>query len=120
MCYNPKLGSGCNLGKGLSKRRENNQCKDTGSYLQLYKPKDHEERERHPWENSKKEMRKTWGNLYYYMRHWLIIHEKGVRHSEYESKMKQTPAYGKHKANTYRLWDIDIDYNNRSIQLHHR
>ena len=48
MCYNPKLGSGCNLGKGLSKRRENNQCKDTGSYLQLYKPKDHEERERHP------------------------------------------------------------------------
>jgi len=34
--------------------------------------------------------------------------------------MKQTPAYGKHKANTYRLQDIDIDYNNRSIQLHHR
>ena len=47
MYYNPKLGSGCNLDKGLSKRRENNQlvkCKDTGSYLQLYKPKDHEER----------------------------------------------------------------------------
>jgi len=36
MCYNSKLGSDCNLGKGLSKREENNQlvkCKDTGSYL---------------------------------------------------------------------------------------
>jgi len=37
--YNPKLGSGCNLDKNLSKSREYNQLvklKDTGLYLQLY------------------------------------------------------------------------------------
>ena len=45
-CYNPKLGSGCKLGKDLSKSRKDNQlvkCKDTGLYLQLYIPKDHKE-----------------------------------------------------------------------------
>jgi len=48
--YSPKLGLGCNLGKDLSKRGENNQLvkhKDTGLYLQLYIPSDHEEREKH-------------------------------------------------------------------------
>ena len=43
ICYNLKLGSGCNSGKDLSKNEENDQlvkCKDTGIYLlyiyQLY------------------------------------------------------------------------------------
>ena len=38
-CYNLRLGSGCNLGKGLSKSGEKSQlvkCKDTELYLQLY------------------------------------------------------------------------------------
>jgi len=37
--YDPKLNSGCNLGKNLSKDREDNQLvkyKDIGIYLQLY------------------------------------------------------------------------------------
>ena len=43
-CYNIQLGSGCNLGKYLSREQEDNQlvkCKNTGWYLQLYIPKDH-------------------------------------------------------------------------------
>ena len=39
MCYGLRLGSGCNLGKDLSKRIEKSQlvkCKDTGWYLQLF------------------------------------------------------------------------------------
>jgi len=45
-CYDPKLGSGCNLGKDLSRIRGDDQLvkhKDTGLYLQLYIPNDHEE-----------------------------------------------------------------------------
>jgi len=43
-CYNPKLGSGCNLDKNLSKSRRDNQLvnyKDTKLYLQLYIPIDY-------------------------------------------------------------------------------
>ena len=46
-CYVSKLGLGCNLGKDLSKREENDQLvkhKDTELYLQLYIPNDHEKR----------------------------------------------------------------------------
>jgi len=46
MCYNPKLGSGCKLGKDLSKKEENDQLvkyKYTGLYLQLYIPNNNEE-----------------------------------------------------------------------------
>jgi len=46
-CYDPKLGSGCNLGKDLSKSRGDDQLvkhKDTGLYLQLYIPNDHDVR----------------------------------------------------------------------------
>jgi len=42
-CYNLKLGSGCNLGKDLSKDRRVNQLvkhKNTRVYLQLYILKD--------------------------------------------------------------------------------
>ena len=45
-CYNPKLGSGCNLGKDLSKNREDDQLvkyKDTELYLLSYIPNDYEE-----------------------------------------------------------------------------
>jgi len=45
-CYDLRLGSGCNLGKDLSKNGRNNQLvkyKDTGLYLQLYIYIDHEE-----------------------------------------------------------------------------
>ncbi len=50
ICHIPER-SGCNLGKDLSKRGEDDQLvkhKDTGLYLQLYIPTDYEERERHP------------------------------------------------------------------------
>ena len=43
--YNFKLGSDCNLGKDLSKSKEDDQsvkCKDTVLYLQLYIPNNHE------------------------------------------------------------------------------
>ena len=43
-CYNLRLGSGCNLGKDLSKRIGICQLvkyKDTRLYLQLYIPIDH-------------------------------------------------------------------------------
>ena len=43
--YILRLGSGCNLGKDLSKEVGMSQLvkhKDTGLYLQLYRPKDHE------------------------------------------------------------------------------
>ena len=46
ICYNPKLGSGCNLGKDLRKDREDNQLvkhKDTELYSLLYILSDHEE-----------------------------------------------------------------------------
>ena len=45
-CYDLRLGSGCNLGKSLSKSREESQlakCKDTGLYLQLYISFDNED-----------------------------------------------------------------------------
>jgi len=45
-CYDCKLGSGCNLGKDLSKSRRDDQlvkCKDTGLYLLLYIPNNYEE-----------------------------------------------------------------------------
>jgi len=45
-CYNSKLGSGCNLGKDLSKSRGDDQLvkhKNTRLYLQLYILIDHEE-----------------------------------------------------------------------------
>ena len=38
ICYDPKIGSGCNLGKDLSKSKEDDQlvkCKDTRLYLYL-------------------------------------------------------------------------------------
>ena len=40
-------------------------------------------------------MRKIWiwEDFYYYMRHWLILYEESVRHSKYESKVKQTPIH---------------------------
>jgi len=44
-CYNLRLGSGCNLGKDLSKGIGMSQlvkCKDTGQYLLLYIPIDNE------------------------------------------------------------------------------
>jgi len=44
-CYNFKLGSGCNSGNNLCKSENDDQlvkCKDTGLYLQLYIPIDHE------------------------------------------------------------------------------
>ena len=44
-------------------------CKDTRLYLLLYIPSDYEEQVRHPWENNEERMRKTWGDLYCYMRH---------------------------------------------------
>jgi len=43
--YDLKLGSGCNLGKDLSKELELSQLvkhKDTGLYLQLYIPNNYE------------------------------------------------------------------------------
>ena len=94
--WSQKLGSGYNLGRGLSKREGDNQLvkyKDTESYLQLHIPKDYEKRERCSSGNSKKEMKKIWESLYYYMRCWLIIYEKDTRHSKYETKMKQTPTH---------------------------
>ena len=45
-CYDPKLGSGCNLGKDLRKNGEDDQLvkhKDTELYLLLYIPSDHKE-----------------------------------------------------------------------------
>ena len=42
-CYDIRLGSGCNLGKNLSKKWGMSQLvkyKDTGLYLQLYIPID--------------------------------------------------------------------------------
>ena len=45
ICYNPKLSSGCNLGKDLRKNEGDDQLikdKDTGLYLLLYIPIDHE------------------------------------------------------------------------------
>ena len=48
--YNSKLGSGCNLDKDLRKDKKNDQLvrhKDTGLYLQLYIPSDHEKRKRY-------------------------------------------------------------------------
>ena len=46
ICYNPKLGSGCNLGKDLKKDEGDNQLvkhRDIGLYLLLYIPSDHKE-----------------------------------------------------------------------------
>jgi len=60
-CYNPKLSSGCNSGKNLSKSRGDNQLvkhKNMGLYLQLYISNDHKEYVKHPWGNNEKEMRK--------------------------------------------------------------
>jgi len=51
ICYDPKLGSDCNLGKDLSKNKEDDQLvkyKDTGLYIQLYILNYYEERERCP------------------------------------------------------------------------
>ena len=51
ICYDPKLSSGYNLDKDLSKDKEDEQlvkCKNTGLYLQLYILNYHEERERCP------------------------------------------------------------------------
>ena len=45
VCYDLRLGLGCNLGKYLSKRWGLSQlvkCKDTGQYLLLYIPIDNE------------------------------------------------------------------------------
>jgi len=50
LCYDSKLGSGYNLGKGLSKRGEDDQLvkhKDTDLNLQLYILNDYSERRRH-------------------------------------------------------------------------
>jgi len=46
----PKLGSGCNLGKDLSKSKDDQlvKCKDTGLYLKLYMSSDHKKRKRYP------------------------------------------------------------------------
>jgi len=44
-------------------------------------------------ENNKKSIRKTWRDLYYYMRYWLIYYEKDTRYSNYELKMEQIPIY---------------------------
>ena len=46
VCYNLKLGSGCNLGKDLSKDRRDDQLvkhKNIGLYLLLYISSDHKE-----------------------------------------------------------------------------
>ena len=51
ICYDPKLGSDCNLGKDLSKNKEDDQLvkyNDTGLYIQLYILNYYEERERCP------------------------------------------------------------------------
>ena len=79
--------------------------------LQLYIPKDHEKRERCPWGNNKKEMRKTWGCLYYYMRCWLIIHKENARYSKYESKMKWTSTHVQvmaHMKQTFVKHEVEI------------
>jgi len=60
-CYNLKLGSGCNLGKDLSKSRRDDKLvkhKDIGLYLQLYISIDHEEYIICSWENNKEEENK--------------------------------------------------------------
>ena len=55
--YNPKLGSGYNLDKELSKKGENNQlvkCKDTGLYLLLYIHINYKKIGWYSWRNNKK------------------------------------------------------------------
>jgi len=49
--------------------------------------------------NNKKSIRKTWRDLYYYMRYWLIYYEKDARYSNYESKMEQILIYSQVLAN---------------------
>jgi len=66
-CYISKLGSGCNLGKDLSKREENDQLvkyKDTGLYLS----NDNKERKRHSW-------RKQWGKHRKNIRWFLLLYK---------------------------------------------
>ena len=86
--YNSKLGSGCNLGKDLSKNKEDNQlvkCKNTGLYIYLETIR---KRKGILEENNKKSIRRTWGGLYYYIRYWLINHEEDAKYSRYKSKIK--------------------------------
>ena len=62
MYYNLRLGSGCNLGKDLSKRWELSQLvkyKDTGQYLLLYIHIDNEVKAWWLYVNDVREYKKT-------------------------------------------------------------
>jgi len=97
--YDPKLGSGCNLGKDLSKEEEEDQlvkCKNTELYLLLYIYIPWEKYTisisnsiRRKWEKYDEISTTIWGTDWYNM-----INEWGaVDHSKYEPRIEQTSIY---------------------------
>jgi len=64
------LGLGCNLGKGLNKRGEDDKLvkyKDIGLHLQLYISNDYKKKNVFK-ENNKKNIRRIYRDFYHYMK----------------------------------------------------
>jgi len=112
-CYNLRLGSGCNIGKDLSKSKGLSQlvkCKNTRVYLQLYIPKDHmllvRQMSHSIWGKHKKVLPTTWGadwdNMWW---SWSLSHNKVI------------PISVVYELVVLKTWEIDYN-SSKSVEKH--